>query len=101
MGRFKMTRSSETEEKELFQVKLPKSLIDDVNLMVKWSGKEKNFVVGEMFRYALNQEADFQSYRRTLGVAATETHGKPYSAETHAKPLTSERRNEPAAVVAR
>ncbi len=66
MPRFKLNRNSETEEKQLFQAKLPKSLIQEINLMVKWSGNEKNYVTAELFRYALSQENDFQQYKRSL-----------------------------------
>ena len=65
MPRFKLNRNSETEEKQLFQAKLPKSLIHEINLMVKWSGNEKNYVTAELFRYALSQESDFQQYKRS------------------------------------
>ncbi len=66
MPRFKLTRNNETEEKQLFQAKLPKTLIQEINLMVKWSGNEKNYVAAELFRYALSQESDFQQYKRSL-----------------------------------
>jgi hypothetical protein len=66
MPRFKLNRNSEAEEKQLFQAKLPKTLIQEINLMVKWSGNEKNYVAAELFRYALSQESDFQQYRRSL-----------------------------------
>ena len=66
MPRFKLNRNSETEEKQLFQAKLPKSLIQEINLMVKWSGNEKNYVAAELFRYALSQENDFQQYKRSV-----------------------------------
>ena len=77
MPRFKLNRNSETEEKQLFQAKLPKSLIHEINLMVKWSGNEKNYVAAELFRYALSQETDFQQYRRTASepnTAGPKTH---------------------------
>ena len=67
MPRFKLNRNSETEEKQLFQAKLPKSLIQEINLMVKWSGNEKNYVAAELFRYALSQESDFQQFKRSNG----------------------------------
>lgn len=66
MPRFKLNRNNETEDKQLFQAKLPKSLIQEINLMVKWSGNEKNYVTAELFRYALSQESDFQHYKRSL-----------------------------------
>ncbi len=64
MARFKLTRNIEAEDKELFQVKLPKSLITDLNLMVTWAKRERTDVVTEMLRFALTQEADFQRERK-------------------------------------
>lgn len=64
MARFKISRINNKEEKQVLQVKLEASLVDEVNLLCKWSGNEKNYVVAELLRYALRQEADFQQYRQ-------------------------------------
>jgi hypothetical protein len=85
MPRFKLNRNSETEEKQLFQAKLPKSLIHEINLMVKWSGNEKNYVAAELFRYALSQESDFQHYKRSTsgsnGNGNRSSHSPAYAPE--------------------
>lgn len=67
MSRFKITRINNKEEKQVLQVKLEASLAEEVNLLCKWSGNEKNHVVAELLRYALSQEADFQQYKQTVG----------------------------------
>ena len=66
MSRFKINRNNNKEEKQVLQVKLEASLVDEVNLLCKWSGNEKNFVVAELLRYALSQEADFRKYKLTV-----------------------------------
>ena len=70
MTRFKLTRNTEAEAKELFQVKLPKTLVSDVNLMVSWAKRDRTDVVAEMLRFALGQEAEFQKYKKTISSAS-------------------------------
>jgi hypothetical protein len=65
MPRFKISRNNK-ELKQVLQVKLDASVVEEVNLLCSWSGNEKNHVVAELLRYALGQEADFQQYRQAL-----------------------------------
>ncbi len=65
MGRFKISRNNTKEQKQLLQAKLETSLVEDVNLLCKWSGNEKNYVIAELLRYALSQESEFQEYKRS------------------------------------
>lgn len=82
MARFKLTRNSDAEDKELFQVKLPKSLVAEINLMVTWAKRDRTDVVREMLRYALAQEADFQRFKKSTatGEGAT-SHDAPAKKE--------------------
>ena len=75
MGRFEITRNSNKEEKQLLQAKLDSSLIEEVNLLCKWSGNEKNCVIAELLRYSLSQESEFQKYKQSIqrGAAAEPT----------------------------
>ena len=92
MARFKINRNSNKEEKQVLQVKLDTSLVEDVSLLSKWSGNEKSYVVAELLRYALGQETDFQEYKQTL---AKEIGGGtvPATAESLKKDIASERRS--------
>jgi hypothetical protein len=65
MPRFKLTRNTEAEAKELFQVKLPKTLVADIHLMVTWAKRDRTDVVAEMLHFALGQEAEFQEYKKS------------------------------------
>lgn len=91
MARFKINRINNKEGKQVLQVKLDASLVEEVNLLCKWSGNEKNYVVAELLRYALSQESDFQEYRQ----AATEEPsgvGVQTMPEPMKKDMTAERR---------
>ncbi len=66
MGRFRITRNNTKEQKQLLQAKLETSLVEDINLLCKWSGNEKNYVIAELLRYALSQESEFQEYKKSL-----------------------------------
>jgi hypothetical protein len=91
MARFKITRNNDKEEKQVLQVKLDTSLIEDVNLLCKWSGNEKNYVVAELLRYALSQEADFQEHKQMLGTMPGNASA-PTAVEPPKKDLAVERR---------
>ncbi len=72
MRRFRINRNNTKEQKQLLQAKLETSLVDDINLLCKWSGNEKNYVIAELLRYALSQESEFQEYKKSL-----QQHGAP------------------------
>jgi hypothetical protein len=71
MTRLKIVRNNRDERRQLLQAKLSTSLIDDINLMCKWSGNEKSYVIGELLRYALAMEPDFQAYKQSLPMSET------------------------------
>jgi hypothetical protein len=91
MSRFKINRNNNREEKQLLQAKLDASLVEDVNLLSKWSGNEKNYVIAELLRYALSQESDFQAYKQTLGKQPP-TAGAPAASEPMRKDIATERK---------
>jgi hypothetical protein len=67
MGRFRIRRNNNNkEEKQLLEAQLDRSLIEEINLLCKWSGNEKDSVVAELLRYSLSQESEFQKYRQSL-----------------------------------
>jgi hypothetical protein len=95
MGRFRITRNNNKEEKQLLQAKLDSSLIEEVNLLCKWSGNEKNCVVAELLRYALSQESEFQKYRRSLQSGAAAEPTTMLGAESQRREPVSERKVQP------
>jgi hypothetical protein len=95
MARFKMPRNVNQEPKQLLQAKLDSSLVADINLLSKWSGNEKNFVVSELLRYALGQEAEFQRYK--LSVHRGSAEPIPLPIPERREPLT-ERKSQPSPI---
>ena len=81
MARFKIVRNTNAEQTCLLQAKLNKSLVDDINLLSKWSGNEKSYVISELLRFALSMETDFQAYKQSLSTrdAATTDGALPSS----------------------
>ncbi len=101
MGRFRINRNNTKEQKQLLQAKLETSLVDDVNLLCKWSGNEKNYVIAELLRYALSQESEFQEYKKSLpqqgdpttpvSLIAAELPKREAAADRKAQPITAAR----------
>ena len=87
MARFKINRNINKEEKQLLQAKLESSLIDEVNLLCKWSGNDKNYVVAELLRFALSQENDFQEYKQSICKQPTSSNG-----DANSRSIASEKR---------
>jgi len=87
MARFKINRNINKEEKQLLQTKLESSLVEDVNLLCKWSGNDKNYVVAELLRFALSQENDFQEYKQSVFKQNASTNG-----DANKKDIGSEKR---------
>ena len=101
MGRFRINRNNTKEQKQLLQAKLETSLVDDVNLLCKWSGNEKNYVIAELLRYALSQESEFQEYKKSLPqhgaptapvpLVASDPPKRESAADRKAQPVTAAR----------
>ena len=66
MARFKITRNNTNTDRKLLQARIETALVEDVNLIVKWSNRDKNEIVAELLKYALSQEDDFQAYKRSV-----------------------------------
>ena len=98
MGRFRITRNNNKEEKQLLQAKLDSSLIEEVNLLCKWSGNEKNCVIAELLRYALSQESEFQKYKQSLPRAAPTEPTTMVAPESQRREPASERKPQPASL---
>jgi hypothetical protein len=94
MARFKIIRNNTNTVRKLLQARIETALVEeDVNLLVKWSNRDKNEIVAELLKYALSQEADFQAYKRSANQHCNHDMGK--------KPVESSRQSLPIAVSAR
>ncbi len=76
MARFKISRNNTNTDRKLLQARIDMALLEDVNLLVKWSNRDKNEIVAELLGYALSQESDFQSYKRSINQQSSTGIGK-------------------------
>jgi len=49
------------------QASIEESIAADLLLMSEWSNNDKNYVVNQLLRFALSQEAEFQAHKESLG----------------------------------
>lgn len=76
MARFKIIRNNSNTDRKLLQARIETALVEDVNLIVKWSNRDKNEIVAELLKYALSQEEDFQAYKRSVNQPSIAGIGK-------------------------
>ena len=93
MARFKINRNNANTDRKLLQARIETALVEDVNLIVKWSNRDKNEIVAELLKYALSQEEDFQAYKRSVN--------QPSIADMAREPVEGARQSLPIAVGAR
>lgn len=71
MSRFRIVRNDRDTDRKLLKARIETALVEDVNLLVKWSNRNKSDIVSELLRYALSQESEFQAYKATRQPAPT------------------------------
>jgi hypothetical protein len=101
MTRLKISRNNREERKQLLQAKLSTSLIEDINLICKWSGNEKSYVIGELLQYALSMEPDFQAYKQLLSSQQPATTAAGHRGGSAKKDVSAERASIAASTVAK
>ena len=93
MSKLKIEHGVSKTERVKLQVSVDQSVSTDIELLAKWSNNEKNYLVNELLRFALEQTTDFQQHKATLGqgksvapvvasVAAPVSSSKPMSVPT-------------------
>lgn len=68
MSRLKIEHGVSRAERVKLQVAIDRTIADDIDLMASWSNNERNYIVGELLRYALAQSADFQRHKQQASV---------------------------------
>lgn len=63
MVKFKIEKGVSRISRVKMQASIEESIAADLNLLCEWSNNEKNYVVNELLRFALAQDADFQAYK--------------------------------------
>ena len=66
MSKLKIERGISRTERVKLQVSIEQPLAHDIELMAQWSDNEKNYIVNELLRFALEQATDFQEHKRSL-----------------------------------
>jgi hypothetical protein len=65
--KFKIKKGISRVTRVKLQAAIDESIAADIGLLCEWSNNEKNYVVNELLRFALEQDADFQSYKQSRG----------------------------------
>ena len=93
MARFKIMRNNTNSDRKLLQARIETALVEDVNLIAKWSNRDKNEIVAELLKYALSQEEDFQAYKRSVSQPSLADMGKkPVESSRHVLPIAASAR---------
>lgn len=100
MSRFRIARNNRNTDRKLLQARVETTLVEDVNLLVKWSNRDKHEIVTELLRYALMQEAEFQAYKATLHKNPAPVADATDSAMRTTRRPASERRTSQIAAIA-
>ena len=78
MVKFKIEKGVSRITRVKLQAAIDESIAADITLLCEWSNKEKNYVVNQLLRFALAQDADFQTYKQSRDSrsdVAQEAHG--------------------------
>ncbi|WP_446741939.1 hypothetical protein [Silvibacterium acidisoli] len=78
MSRLKLQHGVSRIRRAKLQSSIDQTVLDDIELMAKWSNNETQYIVNELLRFAIAQEEDFLRYKASL----------PASAASNAKPGT-------------
>ena len=65
MVKFKIEKGVSRINRVKLQAAIEESIAADINLLCEWSNNEKNYVVNELLRFAMAQDADFQAYKQS------------------------------------
>lgn len=87
MSKFKIEKGISRVQRVKLQATIEDSIAQDLALLCEWSNNEKNYVVNELLRFAISQDAEFQAHKESLG-SRSESIAQPQT--TNSVP-TSER----------
>jgi hypothetical protein len=67
MGKFKIENGVSRINRVKLQASIEELVAADLLLMCEWSNNDRNYVVNELLRFALSQDAEFQAHKESLG----------------------------------
>jgi hypothetical protein len=55
------------------KVNIEEPIVNEIDLMCRWSQNERKYIVNELLRFALNQSQEFQKYKEGRGANSPTT----------------------------
>ncbi len=66
MSKFKIEKGVSRINRVKLQAAIEESVAAELALMCEWSNNDRNYVVNELLRFALSQDAEFQAYKESV-----------------------------------
>ena len=73
-------------ERTKLQVSVDQTIAKDIELLAEWSNNDKNYIINELLRFALDQAEEFQKYKARLAASTPENDSHTKSAALPSKP---------------
>ena len=99
MSKFKIERGVSRINRVKLQASIEEPVATELALMCEWSNNDRNYVVNELLRFAMSQDAEFQAYKDSVNSSGggkaqgTAPSGRPRTAtadETETTPRKSD-----------
>ena len=66
MTKFKIEKGVSRINRVKLQASIEEAVAAELALMCEWSNNDRNYVVNELLRFALSQDAKFQAYKGSV-----------------------------------
>jgi hypothetical protein len=66
MSKFKIEKGVSRIKRVKLQASIEEPVAAELTLMCEWSNNDRNYVVNELLRFALSQDAEFQAYKESV-----------------------------------
>jgi hypothetical protein len=86
MSKFKIEKGVSRINRVKLQASIEEPVAADLALMCEWSNNDRNYVINELLRFALSQDAEFQAYKES---AASSREGEARATATSVGPRTT------------
>jgi len=88
MSRLKLQHGVSRIRRAKLQSSIDQSVLDDIELMAKWSNNETQYIVNELLRFAIAQEEDFLKYKASLPASTVQVASETKPAPSPIKPTS-------------
>jgi hypothetical protein len=69
MSKFKIEKGVSRINRVKLQASIEEPVAAELTLMCEWSNNDRNYVVNELLRFALSQDAEFQAHKESVDVS--------------------------------